>query len=370
MKIIDVINEMLKAAPSELQLDYDNSGLQVGDVSQDVKNVMVALDVNADTIKKAAIKGVNLIISHHPMIFKPVKKVDARETAGKMIIGAIKSDICVFSRHTNFDTAFGGLNDILAERLGVSDTTPLVSLEDKSMCKLVVFVPIGYEEALRQALFSIGAGVVGDYPHCSFGVRGEGTFAPPESSNPFTGEKGRDNTVNETRLEMVLPCAKLDKAASVIAREHPYEEPAYDIYPLTIKRSRAGLGRVGKLSAAMTLRELGEMVKEKLKITHLRYIGNPKAKIRRVALCGGSGGSLISAAISSGAEAYITGDIKYHEALDAKDAKLNIIDAGHFSTEMIFVEHVRKSLNSFFTSTGNDVKVFSYKSSDPFGFFV
>ncbi len=366
MKIKQIINEILSIAPLELQQGYDNSGLQVGNIDQEVKNIAITLDVDLGTITKAVKKNANLIISHHPMIFKPLKNVSTRNSTGRRIFDAIKNDICIYSCHTNFDSAFGGLNDILAKMVGVGKLSPLVKHEDQSLCKLVVFIPIGYEKRVKDALFAAGAGTIGAYLDCSFSQRGRGTFAAPQDSNPFIGERGKDNSVNETRLEVIMRKSLTDKAIAVLMSVHPYEEPAFDIYPLMGVEQNAGIGRVGELREKTTLGALTELVKDKLKIKKLRCVGKEKSKVKKVAICTGSGGSLIGRVIAKGADVYITGDVKYHEAKQAEESGLNIIDAGHFATEVIFTDFMKKHLTNFINANGVLVKVFSDKGNDPF----
>lgn len=361
-----VINEILKLAPMELQESYDNSGLQVGNTDQPLKNIMLSLDVDDITIEKAKSKDANLIISHHPMIFSAIKKIDARNNTGKKIIEAIKNDICIFSCHTNFDSAYGGLSDILAELIAVQNLIPLINHEYTDIYKLVVFVPTGFEAKVRDALFLAGAGVIGNYAHCSFIQKGEGTFFAPENSNPFIGEKGQDNSVEESRLETIVQKQRLDKTIEALRKSHPYEEPAFDIYPLALKSLSTGLGRIGELPEKTTLAELAELVKEKLKTKRLRYIGNGGAKIKKVAIATGSGGSMIPVAFKKNADVLITGDIKYHEAKMAEEAGLCVIDAGHFATEVIFVDFMKSYLTKYLKSAKSDIKVFTDKGSDPF----
>jgi dinuclear metal center YbgI/SA1388 family protein len=366
MKIIDVINEILKISPLELQHDYDNSGLQVGDAGQKLKNILVTLDVSTEVLKKAEKNGVNLVLSHHPLIFRALKKIDTKDAAGKKIISAIKNDICIYTSHTNFDSVSGGLNDFLGSLLDIDNLTPLVEHEDSSMLKLVVFVPLGYESKIKRALFSIGAGIIGDYTGCSFSQSGEGSFTAPESARPFTGSKGCSNVAEETRIEMVVPRRLIDKAVNEIIKVHPYEEPAFDIYPLINRHAGSGMGRVGELKKKMSLAELAGDIKNKLKIKHLRYVGRAAARVKRAALCSGSGGSLINAAINKGADVYITGDIKYHEARQAEEAGINIIDAGHFATEVIFTDCLKNVLSNYLKSKGSAAKVFTHRAADPF----
>jgi dinuclear metal center YbgI/SA1388 family protein len=366
MKINKVIDEILRISPIRLQHDYDNSGLQVGDINKSLKNILITLDVSAEAIKRAKKNGANLIISHHPLIFNALKRVNTRDNTGKKIESAIKNDICVYSSHTNFDSANGGMNDLLAALLDIHDLSPMLCHEDSDLCKLVVFVPAEYEDKVKKALFAIGAGVIGEYSGCSFSMEGEGSFVAPDSSNPFIGERGRRNSVDETRIEMVIKRRLLDRAAYEILNIHPYEEPAFDIYPLLSRDLRAGSGRIGTLNKDIPLSTLIKRVKEKLKIDNLRYVGIKTKKVKRIALCSGSGGSLIGEAIKAGADAYITGDIKYHEAKLAEEAGLLVVDAGHFATEVIFVDYLKKHLKGFLIDNGSLAKVFTYKARDPF----
>lgn len=365
ISIQTVINLIEKFAPKKLSLEWDNVGLMVGASSAKVKKILVVLTVTPGVVEYAASSGVDLIISHHPFIFRPLNSVRQDLPVGKMIIEAIKHDIAIYSAHTNLDVAKGGINDLLAQKLGLEKVEVLEKTFEEPLKKIVVYVPKGYEEVVRDSMGDAGAGHIGNYSHCSFNISGIGTFKPLEGSNPFLGRQGELERVEEVRVETIAPASRVKKILNAMLKVHPYEEVAYDIYPVENEGCAFGLGRIGYLKTPVTLGELCRIVKQKLEVEFLRVVGEPNRKVSKIALCGGAGGSLISKAVFAGADAYITGDIKYHEAEEAKASGIALIDAGHYSTEKIILNFLAEYLKKELAELESDVSIEVYDEGDP-----
>ncbi|MDN5330964.1 MAG: hypothetical protein PWP45_189 [Tepidanaerobacteraceae bacterium] len=360
-----VINLIEKLAPKKLSLEWDNVGLMVGAGSAKVKKILIVLTVTPGVVDYAVVNGVDLIISHHPVIFKPLNSIRQDLPVGKMIIEAIKHDIAIYSAHTNLDVAKGGINDLLAQKLELENVEVLEKTFEDSLKKIVVYVPKGYEDVVRDSMGNAGAGHIGNYSHCSFNVSGIGTFKPLEGSNPFLGQLGELEKVEEVRIETIAPASRVKKIINAMLKVHPYEEVAYDIYPVENEGCTFGLGRIGYLKTPVTLYELCTIIKQKLEVEFLRVVGEPRKKVSKIALCGGAGGSLISKAIFAGADVYITGDIKYHEAEEAKAAGIALIDAGHYSTEKIILNFLAEYLKKELQALDNEVSIEVFDEGDP-----
>jgi dinuclear metal center YbgI/SA1388 family protein len=370
-KLSDIIGIIGKIASPGLAESWDNSGLQVGDPSSEITGIMVSLDAAPAAVDSAISFGCQLLVTHHPLIFKPQKNISTATPQGRLIHKAIRNGLSIVSMHTNYDIAEGGLNDLLAARLQLTDCQPLQVTCSQELLKLVVYVPDGYLDKLRDALFPYTENI-GAYQGCSFSVPGEGTFTPLEGSNPFIGEKGTGQRVAEHRLEMLFSKQLLPKAVKAMLAAHPYEEPAFDVYPLLNEGRKLGLGRVGRLSSAVSLADFAAAVAGSLGMDGLRFVGNSHKEIRKVAICSGSGASLLHSAHRSGADVLVTGDVKYHDARDAEDLGIALIDAGHFHTEIIMVSAVSERLNKMLRSEGfeNIDLIPCGAEKDPFTFFA
>ena len=288
--IIDILEQL---APKYLAEEWDNVGLQVGDPRSSIKKVLITLDLTGDVVHEAIEQRVDMIITHHPLIFKPLRNIRWDLDIGSLIKKIIEHGIHVYSVHTNLDKAESGLNDMLAERLSLEDTQVLSPSNEERLYKFVVFVPQGYESNIRDALASQGAGWIGDYSHCTFSTQGIGTFKPLEGTKPFLGEMGKLEYVDELRVETIISSKNLSKTIKAVLRAHPYEEVAYDIYPLENHGQEFGLGRIGMLDQPLAHYEFLNKIKRDLNIQHLRIAGEPKNLIKKVAICAGSGAEFI-----------------------------------------------------------------------------
>jgi dinuclear metal center YbgI/SA1388 family protein len=342
-KLSDILGIINKISPTSLAESWDNPGLQVGDPSAVVSRIMVALDATPAVIESAIQDDCQLLVTHHPLIFKALKAISTATTQGRSIHSAIRGGLGIVSMHTNYDIAAGGLNDVLAERLGLTACAPLQVTARQELAKLVVFVPEEHLEGVRSALLP-HAESLGAYRDCSFSASGEGTFTPLDGARPFIGTIGELEKVPEYRLELLLDRTRLPQAIKSLVAAHPYEEPAYDIYPLHNSGTESGLGRIGSLPDAAQLADYAARVALQLGAPGTRFVGAPATAIKRVALCSGSGSSVMRSAVRAGADVLVTGDVKYHEAREAEDLGIALIDAGHFHTEIIMAAAVRDRL--------------------------
>lgn len=341
-----IISLMAQKAPHRDAMDWDNVGLQVGDYSSEIQKILIALDINEDVIKEAVQKEADLIITHHPLLFNGIDNVHNQTAKGRVIIKAIRNDIAIYSAHTNMDIAEKGLNDFLADKLNITDTEVFSKENEKKLYKLAVYVPEENAEVLKEAIFKKGAGQIGNYSKTSFSSKGEGTFLPGENTNPHLGKRGEIKKVNEVKVETVVLADKINNVIKAMLKVHPYEEVAYDIFELPLQSDYKGIGRIGYLKEVLTLKDYCEFIKDTLNIDKLKVRGDLKDKIKKVAICSGAGADYISLAAAKGADLYITGDVKYHEAQLAEELRLNLVDAGHFETEVIFKELISDYLKT------------------------
>lgn len=363
-----IIQMFEEFAPKHLAMEGDKIGLQVGTLNKDIKKVMVTLDVLEDVVDEAIQQGVDLIIAHHAVIFRPLKNLRTDMPAGKLYEKLIKHDIAVYIAHTNLDVAEGGINDLMAQALGLQRTEPLDILHTDALKKVVVFVPKTHHEQVLQAMAAIGAGWIGNYSHCTFNVEGIGTFMPMEGTNPFIGKEGKLEKVEEIRIETIVPAALQNRVVKAMMKAHPYEEVAYDIYPVEQTGPSFGIGRIGELAQEMNLKEFSEMVKEAFQVKGLRVVGDPTKKVKKVAVLGGDGNSYVSKAIFRGADVLVTGDIYYHTAHDAMTAGLSLVDPGH-NVEKIMKTAVQEILFDKLKETRYQTEVVvSTINTDPFTF--
>jgi dinuclear metal center YbgI/SA1388 family protein len=342
-RIQDLVGLVHKLYAPELAEDWDNVGLQVGDPAASLDRVMVSLDPGLSAVQAAKDAGAQALVTHHPLLFRPIKRLTPEDAVGQVLWTAVRDGVAIVSAHTNLDCAVDGLNSWLATKLGVEQNAPLQAVAGDYL-KLVVFVPAGHEDSVAEALFSAGGGQIGAYDQCSFRNHGEGTFRPGAGTQPFIGEIGQREKTEEVRLETIVPKRKLVRVIEKMQKAHPYEEVAYDLVPLQNQIPGAGLGRIGKLDQEMPLDTFAARVKDVLDCDHLRLSGATNQPVRKVALCGGSGAGLLQTAHRQGADVLVTGDVKYHDARQAEELGIALIDAGHFATEKIMIEQVANSL--------------------------
>ncbi len=347
-RIAEIIEEI---APLTLALEGDNPGLQVGDPRAPVQLVLAALEMDRAVLEEARARKAGLIVTHHPLIYRPLTALDRSTPEADLIAQIIHNNINLYSAHTNLDAAPGGVSHLLADRLGLSPDgrTVLEQTAEDRLLKLAVFVPFDHAGELLEALAGAGAGWIGRYSHCTFQVKGTGTFLPRDGANPTIGKRGRLERVEEVRLETILPESKCAFVVEAMLRAHPYEEVAYDLYTLERPGRPAGLGVVGQLDEPATLEQILDRCRRELPADVLRFWAPEKgASFSRIAVCGGSGGRLVEQAVRSGAQLYISGDFGYHDLLAAADYGLALIDAGHYATEAqavdFLAEHLRRRL--------------------------
>ena len=305
MKVREITEILESIAPKILQETYDNCGLLVGDLNAEVSKALICLDVTENVIREAIEKKCELIISHHPIIFHSLKKITLDNSIGRMLIEAIKNNISIYAAHTNFDNIKNGVNNIFANKLGLIKTK-ILSPTQNLLFKLVTFCPDEKADEIRQSLFNAGAGHIGNYDCCSYNVNGSGTFRALENTNPYVGEKGQLHNENETRIEMIFPGYIEKKLINALLKSHPYEEVAYDIYPLKNTYAGIGAGMIGELPEAMDEEKLFLKIKQIFKTGSIRHSKLRGKKSSKVAICGGSGGFLIQEAIHAGADIFIT----------------------------------------------------------------
>lgn len=325
---------MLNAfAPPSLAESWDNVGLLIGDMHAKATGVLCALDLNEAVIEEAIKLGANCIVTHHPFIFKALKKIDFQTAEGRMIRKLIKHDLNIFAMHTNFDIATGGINDYLASRLGLVETKPLKITSSQSLVKVSIYTPQTHLEQVREAIVSWNPCTIGNYTGCTFAGEGVGTFIPGEGAEPHIGELNQLEKVEEFKLECMINPMQLSELMTILKQVHPYEEIAYDVYKLENMSVHEGLGRIG-LCKEMKLTDLIKQLKELLGIPYVRLIGDGEKVVSRVALCSGSGASFIGDAIGH-ADVYITGDVGFHDGQAALSHDLSVIDVGHYASENI-----------------------------------
>lgn len=361
----DCIGFLSRFAPTELAEEWDNVGLLVGDKARLVNRALTCLTLTPDVAREAIELGAELVVTHHPVLFRPVQRLTAGDPQGKMLLELIAAGVAVYSPHTGYDNAAQGINQQLAELLELTEIAPLRPAAAAPCCKIVCFVPREHLAAVQQALWSAGAGVIGDYAHCSFILDGTGTFFGSDAANPAVGQAGRLESVAEARLEVVCPEAKVAEAVARLRAAHPYEEPALDVYPLRPPESIQGAGRVGTFSVGRSpagLRSpdslrgarLGDLlgrIRTKLNLRHVQFVGDADGQVTRVGICSGAGGELLPAAIAAGCDAFFTGEARFHTCLEARAAGVALVLAGHYATERPAMEHLARVLEGEFPGT-------------------
>ncbi|MDF9794812.1 dinuclear metal center YbgI/SA1388 family protein [Catalinimonas alkaloidigena] len=347
-KIKEVIAHLESIAPRAYQESYDNAGLITGNRNDTIEGVMISLDATEAIVDEAIDKGCNLIIAHHPIVFRGLKSLTGRNYVERTVIKAIKNDIAIYAIHTNLDNVSQGVNKKICEKIGLQQTQTLLP-KKQLLNKLTVFVPTEDSESLLNALSEAGAGHIGNYTNCSFQVEGTGTFQPNEQANPAIGERGKLEKVKEQRIEVIFPAPLTSQVLSAMRRAHPYEEVAYYLHALENENQEVGSGMIGKLPEAMPAEDYLDHLKQSMRLQCIRYTQAPARKIERVAVCGGAGSFLLPQAIHMQADAFVTADFKYHEFFDAED-HLMIADIGHYESEVYTKELIMELLSRKFVN--------------------
>jgi dinuclear metal center YbgI/SA1388 family protein len=346
MKVHDVISFLESVAPPSLQEHYDNTGLITGDPGWECKGIVICLDATEKVIHEAMAKKCNMIVAHHPIIFNGLKKINGKNYVEKAVITAIKNDIAIYAIHTNLDNVAHGVNGKMAALIGLQNVSVLMPKES-TLRKLFTFVPVNDAEKVRNALFEAGAGDIGKYSECSFGVEGTGTFKAGSGTNPHVGEQGKRHEEKELKIEVIFPTYLEKPLIRALLAAHPYEEVAYDVVSLSNYHTGTGSGLIGELPEAVEEMAFLDRLKKTFKAGVLKHTELFNKKIKKVALCGGAGSFLISKALAAGADIYITSDIKYHEFFDAND-RMVLADIGHYESEQFTISLLHEVLEQKF----------------------
>lgn len=356
LRVGEVVSKIETFAPLALAEDFDRVGLAIGSRTAAVRAVVLSLEADPPAVEEAHARGAGLVVCHHPPTLRDRASVDLDTPYGRVVASAIRRRVAVYCAHTNLDSALGGTNDVLCRLIGIDGAAPLVPKSVADLRKLVVFVPPENLDAVFRAITRAGAGVIGEYDHCTWRCLGTGTFRGSDATHPAIGEPGKDQEVTEFRLESVVPEARVGQVIEALRTAHVYEEVAVDVYPVKAVEPKAGAGRIGVLARPLSLGALSTRIKQALRIKRVRVTRSKRGPVRRVAVCTGSGASLLSAAASAGADVFVTGEVKYHGALAAKEAALSVIEAGHYATEQPVLATLRARLTEAFPDL--DVSVF------------
>lgn len=365
MLLRELTDYLESLAPLDYQESYDNSGLLVGRPDQEVNQALISLDCTEEVVDEAIALGCDIIISHHPIVFKGLKRFNGSTYVERVVMKAIRHDVALYAIHTNLDHVTGGVNSKLAERLALRNTA-ILSPKGDLLRKLAVFVPLSHVEPVRTALFAAGAGQVGKYDQCSFNVAGYGTFRGGEGTDPFVGNPGEMHREEELRMEVIFPANRERAILLALFEAHPYEEVAYDVYRLQNSYQEVGSGLIGHLEHPLSEQEFLGLLKQQLNAPVIRHTALRGKPVVRVAVCGGAGSFLLNQAIRSGADVFVTADYKYHEFFDA-EGKIVITDVGHFEseqfTQQLLLEIIRKKFPTFAVRlTGIDTNPIKYYS--------
>jgi len=349
MKLSQLTSYLESFAPLAYQEDYDNAGLIVGSPEQEISQALISLDCTEAVVDEAIATGCQVIISHHPIVFRGLKKFNGKTYVERVVEKAIRHNIALYASHTNLDSVMTGVNAKICETLGLKNCH-ILAPKHNLLKKLVTYVPVSHAEEVRNALFEAGAGNIGNYSECSFNAEGTGTFKGNEYTDPYVGEPGKRHLENEVRVETVYPAILESKILMALVLAHPYEEAAYDLYALTNPYQQVGPGMVGELESPVDEEDFLFHVKEKMRAQVIRHTQLTGRGVKKVAVCGGAGGFLLKQAIAAGADVFITADYKYHEFFDA-EGKIVIADIGHFEseqfTQQLLYEIIQKKFSTF-----------------------
>ena len=347
-KIKDVTSYLESLAPSSYQESYDNSGLLTGNPDTTVSGILTTLDVTEDVVEEAAAMNCNLVVAHHPILFKGLKSLTGKSYVERTIITAIKKDIAIYASHTNLDNVSMGVNKRIADKVGLTKTAVLIPRVG-TLSKLVTFVPRENLAHVTAALHDAGAGEIGNYKECSFQIEGTGTFVPGPGSNPHIGKAGKPEEVREVRIEMLFPSHLKHTLLKALRKAHPYEEVAYYVTQLENENQEVGAGMIGELVTPEEPKKFLQRLKQSMQATVIRHTALLSKPISKVAVCGGSGSFMLSAAIAQGADAFVSADFKYHDFFDA-EGKILIADVGHYESEQFTKGLLLEILSKKFTT--------------------
>lgn len=352
-------------APLAYQESYDNVGLLVGDPGTIITGVLVTLDVTEAVVDEAIAKGCNVIVAHHPVVFKGLKKLNGKTYVERTVIKAIKHDVAIYAAHTNLDNVAGGVNFTIAEKLGLQNVS-ILSPKTQVLTKLVTFVPVANTQAVLDALYEAGAGQLGEYKNCSFRVSGTGTFQPTDKANPTIGTAGQYHEETENRLEVILPTHQQGHVLAALHRAHPYEEVAYYLTGLDNQHQEVGSGAVGDLPEPLDGQAWLAYLKEHMSLNLIRYTPLPDRPVSRIAVCGGVGSFLLPDAIRAKADVFVTADYKYHEFFDAEN-RISVCDIGHYESEVFTKDLIYAHLAKKFTTFA---VILSVTNTNPVRYFI
>ena len=364
--IRDVCDHLRAIAPLNLAEDWDNVGFLLGDESAALTRVLTCLTLTPDVATEAVGCGAGLVVTHHPILFKPVKQVTAATTEGRMLLSLMRHSVSVYSPHTAWDNSSSGINQQLAEQLNLTDIAPLRPRAVADQAKIVTFVPEAQLNDVRQALWNAGAGVIGNYQNCSFQLHGTGTFYGSEGANPAVGQAGQLEQVEEVRLEVVCPLKLLERALTALRTAHPYEEPAVDVFTVKKVEERSGAGRAGRLPNPVTLAELNRTVAAIFKQSCVPFVGDPSRIVERLGIACGSAAEFLKDTHRAGCQAFLTGEARFHSCLEARELGVGMILPGHYATERFSMESLAKRLGERFPTV---TVTASQQERDPVNFY-
>jgi dinuclear metal center YbgI/SA1388 family protein len=349
----NIIKNLEQLAPVNLKEEWDNVGLQINSHNNEITSILIALDITLEVVDEAIKKQCNLIISHHPLVFKPLHNINIDTPKGKIIQALFKNDISIYCMHTNLDNSSEGINQYLCKILNLHSLHPLLSNKKELLYKLVTYVPDQYLEQVKTELYKANLGIIGNYSHYSFEIKGTSSFKPLDDANPFLGEINKQNIQSETKLEILVKENEINKAVELLLSVHPYENVAYDLIQLHNTINLNGTGVIAEFDKEIKTDDFMDLIKKKLKLDIIRWGGKKKEKIKTIGICSGSGGSYLSAAINNNLDVYLTGDIKYHEAQLAYESNILLIDIEHYNSEIVVLDLLSEYLLSVIIPKNN-----------------
>ena len=365
MKTKEIARRIDEIIPIKLAQDWDNVGLLIGQPEKEIKNILLTIDITKKVLAEAKKQKADMIISYHPVIWDGLKKITTDDST-YIVYELIRLGICVYSIHTSLDVISGGVNDGLAEMIGIEKPEPIgdyVNYPDADNYKLIVFVPVDSLEKVSNDIFAAGAGAIGNYSNCGFATEGTGTFKPLQGSKPAIGKKNKLEKVHEIRFESIVPSTKLESVIDAMKKSHPYEMPAFDVIKLYNEQSKFGLGRIGLLQKPAKLPELIEKIKKATSAKAIGLVGDEKKIIKKAAVCAGTCGAIINSIITQKADLYLTGELKHHQAIAAQESNLTCICLSHTNSERFMLKKLAKQLQK--QLKGTIIKI-SRKDADPF----